>query len=298
MFIRRAEFRLVQSQRNARGRAKPSCIPMTTRQAFATRQRASVGVDPWHSPVIGSIAKVCWNAAGRPRLSTMRRSAASMNRNSVRHAAHPASRRCNRVAAVWRWPDKQAARLVVNFRTFNLVVAIVFIGSIPWITTTLRQLLPDPPTPHDLGAPQHLDEAALDAANVSLANAARESLHMADLVTPMLDRGLDVLRRNDRLGTTDLHRLDQHLDRLGHAVRAYLVCLSAEILNEADSRRAQEILRFTQKRPRTFVSALASIAAAETSKHRLSRDFQSRSIFDFLQKYRREADIRRTTEVG
>jgi hypothetical protein len=35
--------------------------------------------------------------------------------------------------------------------------------------------------------------------------------------------------------------------------------------------------RFTQKRPRTFVSALASIAAAEMSKHRLSRYFQSRS---------------------
>src|SRR5258706_16411787 len=39
--------------------------------------------------------------------------------------------------------------------------------------------------------------------------------------------------------------------------------------------------RFTQKRPRTFVSGLASIAAVETSKHPLSRDFQRRSIFDF-----------------
>src|SRR5258708_18487015 len=39
--------------------------------------------------------------------------------------------------------------------------------------------------------------------------------------------------------------------------------------------------RFAQKRPRTFVSALAAIAAVETPKHRLSRDFQSRSIFDF-----------------
>jgi phosphate:Na+ symporter len=139
-----------------------------------------------------------------------------------------------------------AARLVVNFHTlFNLVLAIVFIGPIPRIATALTQFLPDPPTPHDLGAPQHLDEAALDAANVALANAARESLRMADLVTLMLDRGLDVLRRNDRLGITELHRLDQHLDRLGHAVRSYLACLSAENLNEADSRRAQEILRLT-----------------------------------------------------
>ena len=36
-----------------------------------------------------------------------------------------------------------------------------------------------------------------------------------------------------------------------------------------------------KKRPRTFVSGLASIAAVETSKHRLSRDFQRHSIFDF-----------------
>jgi hypothetical protein len=40
--------------------------------------------------------------------------------------------------------------------------------------------------------------------------------------------------------------------------------------------------RLSQKRPRTFVSLLASIAAAETSKHRLSRDFGSLSIFDFF----------------
>ena len=39
--------------------------------------------------------------------------------------------------------------------------------------------------------------------------------------------------------------------------------------------------RFAQKRPRTSVSALRSFAAVERSKNRLSRDFPSRSIFDF-----------------
>jgi hypothetical protein len=37
----------------------------------------------------------------------------------------------------------------------------------------------------------------------------------------------------------------------------------------------------TQKRPRIFVSALQSLAAVETSKNRLSRDFRSRSISAF-----------------
>jgi hypothetical protein len=51
--------------------------------------------------------------------------------------------------------------------------------------------------------------------------------------------------------------------------------------------------RFTQKRPRSFVSGLASIGAVEMSKHRLSRDFQSRSIFDFCKQYRHQTDLPR-----
>jgi hypothetical protein len=39
--------------------------------------------------------------------------------------------------------------------------------------------------------------------------------------------------------------------------------------------------RFTQKRPRTFVSALAGVEAAEPAKPRLLRDFRRCSIFDF-----------------
>jgi hypothetical protein len=39
--------------------------------------------------------------------------------------------------------------------------------------------------------------------------------------------------------------------------------------------------RFTQNRPRTFVAAPQSVAARETSKNRLSRDFWRRLIFDF-----------------
>jgi hypothetical protein len=40
--------------------------------------------------------------------------------------------------------------------------------------------------------------------------------------------------------------------------------------------------RFSEKRPRTFVSTLKSIAAAEQSKNQHLRDFWRRSIFDFF----------------
>jgi hypothetical protein len=49
--------------------------------------------------------------------------------------------------------------------------------------------------------------------------------------------------------------------------------------------------RFTQKRPRTFVSGLQILAAVETSKNRLLRDFRSRSIFDFCNTIESEADL-------
>ena len=49
--------------------------------------------------------------------------------------------------------------------------------------------------------------------------------------------------------------------------------------------------RFTQKRPRTFVAALKSDAAAERSKNQLLRDFSGRSIFDFCNNIRPIADV-------
>jgi hypothetical protein len=48
------------------------------------------------------------------------------------------------------------------------------------------------------------------------------------------------------------------------------------------TRRREGPHRLTQKRPRIFVSAVAGIATLEASKHRLLRDLQRRSIFDFF----------------
>jgi hypothetical protein len=39
--------------------------------------------------------------------------------------------------------------------------------------------------------------------------------------------------------------------------------------------------RFTQDRPRSFVSALRSIVVVEPAKNQFLRDFRRRSIFDF-----------------
>jgi hypothetical protein len=48
------------------------------------------------------------------------------------------------------------------------------------------------------------------------------------------------------------------------------------------ARRREGPRRFSEKRPRTFVSALLSVAAAAWSKNQHLRDFWLRSIFDFF----------------
>jgi hypothetical protein len=55
--------------------------------------------------------------------------------------------------------------------------------------------------------------------------------------------------------------------------------------------------RFTQKRPRSFVSALRSIAVAVSAKKQLLRDFRRRSIFDFCITIPSGADIAGATPV-
>ena len=60
------------------------------------------------------------------------------------------------------------------------------------------------------------------------------------------------------------------------------------------SRRREGPHRFAQKRPRIFVSALQSLAAVETSKNRLPRDFRSRSISDFCN----SIVTKRTSQIG
>ncbi|WP_266170988.1 Na/Pi cotransporter family protein [Dyella subtropica] len=137
------------------------------------------------------------------------------------------------------------ARIAVNFHTaFNLGLALLFIVPVERMAQLLVRLLPDPPQPNDPGVPQYLDEGALDSANVALANAARESMRMADMVEGMLKGLVEVFGKDDRARAAATSKMDPWLDRLGMAIRGYLADLGGEALNEEDGERSQEILAF------------------------------------------------------
>jgi len=137
------------------------------------------------------------------------------------------------------------ARIVVNFHTaFNLALALLFILPVERFAQFLIRLLPEPPKPSDASVPQYLDPAALDSANVALANAAREAMRMLDMVENMLKGLVEVFGKDDRMRAAAISRMDPTLDRLGVAIREYLADLGGEALNEEDGERSQDILSF------------------------------------------------------
>src|SRR5438874_805933 len=136
-------------------------------------------------------------------------------------------------------------RLVVDFHlAFNLALAALFLGSVRGLAHLLTRWLPDPPAPADPGRPVYLDVAALDSATVALANAARETLRMADMVEIMLRDALGVLRHNDRTRAEAVAAQNRCVDQLGSAIRRYLADVGDEqtLDHQREGARGQDIL--------------------------------------------------------
>lgn len=136
-------------------------------------------------------------------------------------------------------------QLVVWFHTaFSAVLALSFI----WLTGPLARLLErmfvEEERAGDAGMPLYLDEAGLNVAYLGLSNSVRESLRAADMLTVMLDRLYVLFETLEQGAADEIRQMDQSLDLLSAAIRAYLADLGHDGLSDADADRAQEILMF------------------------------------------------------
>jgi phosphate:Na+ symporter len=135
--------------------------------------------------------------------------------------------------------------LVVCLHTgFNLLLALVFIGLTDVLANALTRLLPAPERDVDPGMPCYLDEAGLEVANIGLSNAAREALRMTDMFSTMLGRMLQLFHTSLPACADEVQRIDQSLDLLSAAIRAYLADIGKEGISDSDADRSQEILTF------------------------------------------------------
>ena len=145
--------------------------------------------------------------------------------------------------AVGLEPDK--GRLVADFHTaFNLATALLFFPLLSPYARLLRRLFPARVDPVDPSRPIYLDPSARETPIVALGAAAREGMRLADNLEKMLEGAREALLLGDRKLIADTKRLDDGLDRLNMAIKAYLTSLDMDALSEADHRRMHEILVF------------------------------------------------------
>jgi len=126
---------------------------------------------------------------------------------------------------------------------FNVATAVLFIGILDPLASLLERLLPAQ-TSDDPTAPRYLDERALDTPSLALADAARETLRMGDLIELMLRQVMTALMTNDRRLVEEVTRMDDTVDRLDEAIKLYITRLTRGALDEREGRRAMEIITF------------------------------------------------------
>lgn len=141
-------------------------------------------------------------------------------------------------------PDN--ARGVADFHTaFNVALAAAFFPFLTPYAALLRRMFPERAEPADPSRPLYLDPAARETPIVALGAAAREALRLADTLETMLAGARDALSQGDRKQIGETKRLDDVLDRLNTAIKAYLTTLDPDGLSEGDHRRLTEIMTFS-----------------------------------------------------
>jgi phosphate:Na+ symporter len=141
-------------------------------------------------------------------------------------------------------PD--SARMTAEFHiAFNVVMALVFLPLLGPAARLLTRALPAAQRDNDPGAPRYLDDGALATPSLALADAARETLRMGDMIETMLRKIMVALTANDRGLAAEVSHMDDAVDRLDEAIKLYITQLTRGALDEREARRAMEIISFS-----------------------------------------------------
>ncbi|EJL98734.1 Na/Pi-cotransporter [Pseudomonas sp. GM102] len=139
--------------------------------------------------------------------------------------------------------DFSPQEMVIGFHLlYNTVRCLILLPSVGPMAKLCAWLLPERPDINGTAKPRHLDPTALVTPSLALANAARETLRIGDLVDSMLEAMLDVLRGKQTAVTQEIRRLTDDVEALYSAIKLYLAQMPREDLSEQDSRRWAETI--------------------------------------------------------
>jgi phosphate:Na+ symporter len=144
--------------------------------------------------------------------------------------------------------ESDPARQIVDFHMFfNLVLAALFLGLTNPVAALVARLLPARAgvADDDPGRARYLDRSSMESPSVALTCAARETLHMGDIVETMLRQSMTALLTDDRKLVAEVERMDNVVDRLHEAIKLYVTEVTRVNLDEAEGRRATDIITFT-----------------------------------------------------
>jgi len=142
--------------------------------------------------------------------------------------------------------DVNPARQAADFHTaFNLALAALFILPLNRLAALLIRLMPERRKATDPSTPLYLDASALATPTIALTCAAREVMHMGDIVEAMLRQTMTAFLTDDRRLVSEIERMDNSVDRLHEAIKLYVTEITRESLDGQNGQRAMEIIAFS-----------------------------------------------------
>jgi phosphate:Na+ symporter len=179
----------------------------------------------------------------------------------------------NAIAGAMSAFQPDMARMTAEFHmAFNVALAAGFIGLLGPLAWLLERLFPARKDAADPASPRYLDETALETPSLALADAARETLRMGDVVEVMLRQVMTALMTNDRALVREVSRMDNVVDKLDEAIKLYVTKLTRGSLDEREGHRAMEIISFTINLE--HVGDIIDKNLAELAGKKIKRKFQ------------------------
>ena len=177
---------------------------------------------------------------------------------------------------------------VVGFHlAFNGGIALLFIGFTGVVAGLVQRWLPTPAQGSGGSRISHLDPVALATPSLAISCAAREALHLADVVETMLRGILPVLRDNDLVLAEKLRAMDDTVDHLYSNIKFYLTQISREALSEREGRRWTDVVSFTINMEQIGDGIERVLQDIEDKKIRLSRRFSDAGMAELCHLHER-----------
>ncbi|WP_129544519.1 Na/Pi cotransporter family protein [Serratia sp. 1D1416] len=137
------------------------------------------------------------------------------------------------------------SELVIYFHVFyNLSRCLIMIPFVETMARFCRRMISEVPEVDARMKPKHLDTTALDTPALGLANAARETLRLGDVLEQMLETWQKVMNGEPRQ-EKELRKLADDVDILYTAIKLYMAQMPKEDLAEEESRRWAEIIEMS-----------------------------------------------------